>query len=205
MGIFPRRNCCEFARSSVKTDMSPVMAPKYRVFVLAAFLVFAVDRVTKAWVQFALDVGERLHVVPGFFYVTHIKNPGAALGIFSDAQPETKAIVFASAAVLALTVVVIHLRSLALGERRESMALAFVAGGALGNLFDRLPYVGTAGVIDFVHFDWWRGYPWPDFNIADVAIVLGVGGLIVEMIARESVSHSDAAEVAEYGDAKRDE
>lgn len=181
------------------------MAPKHRIFALAALSVFAVDRVTKTWVEFALDLGERLHVVPGFFYITHVRNPGAALGLFSDAQPEAKAIAFGSAAALALIVVGVHLRSLAPGERRESMALAFVAGGALGNLLDRLPYVGTAGVIDFLHFDWWRGYPWPDFNVADVAILLGVGGLIVEMIARESASHSDAAEAAEYGDAKRDE
>jgi signal peptidase II len=167
------------------------MAAKHRIFCTVALAVFAVDRVTKTWTQFTLEVGERFDVIPGFFYVTHVRNPGAAFGLFENAQSEIKAIVFATAAALALIVVVIHLRSLAPGDRRESTALALVAGGALGNLLDRLPYFGTAEVIDFLHFDWWRGYPWPDFNIADVAIMMGVGGLMVEMIARESTSHAD--------------
>jgi signal peptidase II len=181
------------------------MAGKHRIFALGSLAVFGLDRVTKTWVQFTLDVGERFDVVPGFFYLTHVRNPGAAFGMFSDVQAEIKAIAFASAAALALIVVVIHLRSLAPGDRRESMALALVAGGALGNLLDRLPFIGTAEVIDFLHFDWWSGYPWPDFNIADVAILLGVGGLIVEMIARESASHAEPLEVAQGGDETRDE
>ena len=154
-----------------------------------ALAVFAIDRLTKTWAQFTLDVGERLDVIPGFFYFTHVRNPGAAFGLFADNAVEVKAIAFASAATLALIVVLIHLRSLARGERREAAALALVAGGALGNLLDRIPYFGTAEVIDFLHFEWWSGYPWPDFNIADVAIVSGVALLMVEMIARESDSH----------------
>ena len=169
------------------------MAAKHRVFAIVSLSVFAVDRVTKTWAQFTLDVGERLDVIPGFFYLTHVRNPGAAFGLFADVMPEIKAIAFAGVASLALVIVLLQLRSLAPGEKAEAAALAAIAGGAMGNLLDRLPGIGTAEVIDFLHFELWSGYPWPDFNIADVAIVLGVVGLIVDLIARESMS-SDVKE-----------
>lgn len=169
------------------------IADKHRVFSITLLAVFALDRLTKAWAQFNLEIGERLDVIPGFFYLTHVRNPGAAFGLFAESGAEIKAFAFAATAALALIIVLVHLRTLAPGEKRESMALALVAGGALGNLLDRLPYFGSAEVIDFLHLDWWHGYPWPDFNIADIAIVTGVGLLVVEMVAREAAPHVDVS------------
>ncbi|MEE3332001.1 MAG: signal peptidase II [Myxococcota bacterium] len=171
--------------------MTRRIADKHRVFGVVALVVFALDRATKIWVQLSLEIGERLDVIPGFFYLTHVRNPGAAFGLFANSGAEIKVIAFSAVAALALVIIVIQLRSLAPGEKRESTALALVAGGALGNLVDRLPYFGSVEVIDFLHFDWWHGYPWPDFNLADIAIVVGVGLLVVEMVAREAASHSD--------------
>ena len=173
--------------------MTRRMAAKYRVFGVVALVLFALDRAAKMWVLLNLEIGERFDVIPGFFYLTHVRNPGAAFGLFANSGAEIKVIAFSAVAALALIIIAVHLRSLAPGEKRESAALALVAGGALGNLVDRLPYFGSVDVIDFLHLDWWHGYPWPDFNIADIAIVAGVGMLVVEMVAREAAPHSDVS------------
>lgn len=168
-----------------------LLTPKIRVWVVSMALSFGADRLSKAWIERDLALGEQRTVVEGLLYLTHVRNQGAAFGLFADANAEVKAIVFAVAVALALAVVVTHLAGLAPEDRRVAAALGLVAGGALGNLVDRLPPFGQGGVIDFLHIDLWGGYDWPDFNLADIAIVLGVAGLLVDMIARESVLRSD--------------
>ena len=170
---------------------------KHSSFALFALGVFALDRGSKAWASAEIPLGDRLDVIEGFFYFVHVRNPGAAFGLFADAAPELKAIAFSLAAALALLVIVLHLQTLAPRDRRVAAALGMVSGGAVGNLVDRLPMLGGGEVIDFLHIDLWAGYPWPDFNIADVAIVLGVAGLIVDMVARESAARASGIDVDE--------
>jgi signal peptidase II len=167
------------------------LPPKVRVFSVVALVSLVLDRATKSWVEAELAFGEQRTLIEGWLHVTHVRNRGAAFGLFAEADAELKAIVFGGAAALALAVVLLHLIGLARGERRVAAALGLVAGGALGNLFDRLPMLGDGEVIDFLHLDLWSGYDWPDFNVADIAIVLGVAGLLVDMIARESVLRAD--------------
>jgi len=63
------------------------------------------------------------------------------------------------------------------GDRLSALALGLILGGAVGNLLDR---IFRGEVVDFLHFKLWRGYTWPDFNLADSFIVVGVGLLILE-------------------------
>ena len=167
------------------------IAPKVWVWLTVSLGTLAVDRLTKAWVDSELALGEQRTVVEGWLYLTHARNRGAAFGWFADSDPQLKSILFASAAGLAVAVVLLHLVGLAPGDRRVASALGLVAGGAVGNLIDRIPQLGAGEVIDFLHIDFWGGYEWPDFNVADVAIVLGVAGLLVDMIARESTLRAD--------------
>ena len=83
-------------------------------------------------------------------------------------------------------------RRLEPGERLAALALGLILGGATGNLIDR---VQLFEVIDFVHVRLWGGYSWPDFNVADSCIVVGVGILILEMLAAEGEqrAHSDSS------------
>ena len=81
-----------------------------------------------------------------------------------------------SAAVLLL--VIVHWRRLGEGPRLLRVALALVAGGAIGNLIDR---VRLGYVTDFVHV-YWRRYEWPDFNVADSAITIGIVLLLVDAL-----------------------
>ena len=61
-------------------------------------------------------------------------------------------------------------------------------GPAVGNLIDR---IRLGEVIDFLHFDLWGGYSWPDFNVADSAIVVGVGLLALELLASEGEERAE--------------
>jgi len=155
---------------------------------------FVFDRLTKGWVERALAPGEVRPLLDGFVSVTHARNPGAAFGLFADAPAEWRAALFATAASLAVLVTLWQLAQLGSGDRRVAMALGLVAGGALGNLTDRLPGLGlgTGEVIDFLHVALWPGYDWPEFNFADVAIVCGVVGLLVDVVGRESALRGSA-------------
>jgi signal peptidase II len=167
-----------------------MLPPKVRVCLVAAVLSFFADRFSKTWAATELALGEDRTIVEGLLFLTHVRNRGAAFGLFADADAELKAIVFGAAAALALAVVTLHLIGLAPGDRRVAAALGLVGGGALGNLVDRLPPFGNGEVIDLLHLELWGGYDWPDFNLADVAIVVGVAGLLVDMIAREAASRA---------------
>jgi len=158
------------------------MAPKYRVAFLAFAVSFALDRITKSWVVDSLAFTDRIPVIEGFFYLTHVRNPGAAFGILATADPSWRLGFFIGVSLLAIGIILVFLRDLEPTDRLSGLALGLIMGGAAGNLFDRFRY---EEVVDFLHFELWSGYSWPDFNVADSCIVLGVGILLVEMLATE--------------------
>lgn len=174
-----------------------LISPKVWVWSGFAAGVFAADRVTKAWVERSLSPGEVWPVFDGLVHLTHIRNPGAAFGLFADADPMARAVLFSVAVALALGLAVYQLIALEPAERGVAAALGLVTGGALGNLADRLPGLGLGSgeVVDFLHVDLWSGYDWPDFNLADVAIVLGVVGLLVDVLTRESALRAQTVDV----------
>ena len=84
--------------------------------------------------------------------------------------------------VVAIGIILSFFRQLAPGDRLSSLALGLILGGACGNLTDRIT---RDEVVDFLHFRLWGGYSWPDFNLADSFIVVGVAILILELLATE--------------------
>jgi len=135
-----------------------------------SLLIIALDRYTKHWVSHHIELGSDIVLIPHVFALSHFLNPGAAFSMFSNsADPNrTRWILTTFSIVAAIVVFVILLR---IGRRvtLAAVALALVLGGAIGNAWDRIAY-GT--VIDFleVHIVHYR---WPDFNVADSAIVIG--------------------------------
>jgi signal peptidase II len=135
------------------------------LLVLLALLVFAADQASKYLVLTRLHLGEAWNPVPGldqFVSVTHVINPGAAFGLFPD-----QGSLFAVIAVIVVVAIVIYYRYLPARNWFVRLSLGLQLGGALGNLADRLQH---GYVIDFIDFK-----IWPVFNLADVAIVTGVG------------------------------
>ncbi len=142
-------------------------------FFLVSLVIIALDRVTKLWVQKHILEGDHIPVIPHVFRLSHVLNEGAAFSLFNDAPANpTRWALTAFSTVAALVIAGILVR---IGRRYSTTALglALVLGGALGNTWDRLQYKMVTDFLEvkIIH------YHWPDFNVADSAIV--VGGILM--------------------------
>lgn len=140
-----------------------------------AVVVYALDRVTKLWVEAALAGRPPIEIVPGVLSFNYTTNSGGAFGLGRSAPW-----VFAGATVLVSAVIVFV--SFRLDRRPLALALGLILGGALGNLTDRiLNGPGLSGsVIDFIDLQ-----VWPVFNLADASIVVGAILLAMSSARRE--------------------
>jgi len=166
------------------------MVPKLRVGLAAFTASLLLDFFTKRLVVSHLLFTDKIEVIEGFFYLTHVRNPGAAFGLFAQAPERWRLVFFVGISLLALAIVVSFFRKLAPGDRLSALALGLISGGAVGNLINRIK--PPHEVIDFLHFKLWQGYAWPDFNLADSFIVVGVGLLVLELLASEGESRAGA-------------
>jgi signal peptidase II len=140
---------------------------------LLAAAVVALDQWTKALALRLLEHGEPVSVT-GFFNLTLLYNRGAAFSLLSDAGGWQHWL-FSGIALLVAALISVWLYRLPARARLEPLALALVLGGALGNLIDRLRF---GHVVDFIQLHYRELY-WPAFNLADSAITLGAGLLIL--------------------------
>ena len=132
------------------------------------FLILA-DQLLKRYIVSVLPLGTSIPVVPGIFHITYIQNPGAAFGILENQQ--TFFIVIGVAILAAAGYFYPRLQRETAWIRYGA---AMLLGGAVGNLIDRI-WIGR--VIDFLDFR-----IWPIFNLADIAIVCGVGCIMYAII-----------------------
>jgi len=165
------------------------MAPKLRVLLIAFAIALPLDLLTKFLVDRYIGYADRITVIEGFFYLTHVRNPGAAFGLFAESDAVLRQVFFIGVSFLAIFIILSFFRQLAPGDRLSSLALGLILGGAVGNLFDR---IARGEVVDFLHFILWGGYSWPDFNLADSFIVVGVGVLLLELLASEGENRARA-------------
>jgi signal peptidase II len=170
------------------------MSPKAKLFVPAFALSLLLDQATKLWVDATLSFADRIPVIDGFFYITHVRNPGAAFGLFTSAPAPLRLTLFIGITLVAIAMIIGFYRRLAPGDRLSALSLGLILGGAVGNLIDR---VTRGEVVDFLHFRLWGGYVWPDFNLADTFIVVGVAFLVVELLAVEGEAQTDPAGAVE--------
>jgi len=135
------------------------------------------DRLTKLWVLETFALGERLSVT-GFFNLVLVFNKGAAFSFLAGASGWQTPVFAAISSIAAVVITVLILRNA--GNRMLCAALGLILGGALGNLWDRLLW---GHVVDFLDFHA-AGWHWPAFNVADSAITIGAGLLILESFVR---------------------
>ena len=136
------------------------------------------DQVTKSWVLSAFSLGSLQPVIPGFFDLTLVLNPGAAFGMFSGMPDTQRRIVLASVSLIALLVIGRLLLEDAKRDSVARVALIVVLAGAIGNMIDRLRF---DAVVDFFLL-YYRDYHFPAFNIADSAISVGVTLLVWRIV-----------------------
>jgi len=150
-----------------------------RYFVIALVVVL-LDQLTKLWVLNSFETFEIVTVLP-VFNLTLVFNEGAAFSFLADAGGWQRYIFVSISAVMSI-VFVIWLSRVKSHERWLATGLAFLLGGAIGNLIDR---VWLGKVIDFLQWHWHDAY-FPAFNLADAAITLGVILLLIDSFKTSS-------------------
>lgn len=141
-------------------------------FVWISFIVLIIDQITKYFVSRNFYLGESVQVIPNVFHWTYILNPGAAFGMLDGSRW-----FFVGIAVLVSVGVWFFRKELQQEPAMVQNGTALFVGGAIGNLIDRI-FIGQ--VIDFFDFR-----IWPIFNVADIAICVGVGLIIWNIIMTE--------------------
>lgn len=156
--------------------------------------VLVIDQITKFLVATRLPLHDRVPVVDGFLAITHVRNRGAAFGLFADIQSESLRWALVAVSLLAVALIWLYARE---GWHHPVIVVAFgaILGGAMGNLVDRL---WRDGVVDFVLVHW-RGYSWPSFNVADAAITMGAIVLFIAMARSGDEPRSDRPEAEGSG------
>ena len=134
------------------------------VFILVA------DQLTKFIIDQTMPLHHSIPVIDDLFSLTYIRNTGAAFGILSGSAAAFRLPFLVLFSLLAIGFVVMMLRRLPDKETGLITALAFILGGAIGNLIDRIAY---GEVIDFLDV-YWSNFHWPAFNLADSFITIGV-------------------------------
>ena len=136
-----------------------------------------IDQISKLWIVGSYQLGES-HAITSFFNVVRVHNQGAAFSFLADASGWQRW--FFTALGLSAAILIIWMLKNHPGQRLFCLALACILGGAIGNVVDRVLY---GYVVDFLDFHW-LGMHFPAFNVADSAISLGAGGLILDEFLR---------------------
>ena len=154
------------------------MTPGLRPGIIAALAVIALDQASKLWLLRVFDIVHRGAVkVTPFFDLVLAWNTGISYGWFQNEGAVGQAILLAVKAVAVIVLAIWMARS---RSRLATLALGLIIGGAIGNAIDRLAY---GAVVDFALFHIQIGgkaFDWYVFNLADVAIVAGVAGLLYD-------------------------
>lgn len=150
-------------------------------------LILILDQATKYLVEKHIRLYETITIVPGFFNLTHVRNKGAAFGILANVPGIWRSLLFISVTIIAVAVIGFLIKTAT--ARLQIIAFSLIAGGAVGNLIDRLRYTE---VVDFIQ--WYvKDFYWPSFNIADSAISVGVTLLVVEMLFAKKQEGNNAS------------
>jgi signal peptidase II len=143
------------------------MKKGYAPFFLLSLVIFAVDQATKYLVASRFSLFEAVNILP-FFSVVYVRNTGSAFGMFKSLGN----VFFIAAAAIAIAVVAV----LIVRNREGRFGLSLILGGAAGNMADRLI---RGYVVDFLDF-YAGGRHWPAFNVADSALTVGIGLLLLQ-------------------------
>ncbi len=152
---------------------------RWRLLGWVAGLVLALDQATKLHIHNTFALYESRPLVENFFALTYVRNPGSAFGLLARYDPDVLRIFFPAITVLAVALLVWYLWRLPASQTLTLWGVCLVIGGAGGNGIDRFR-IGQ--VIDFLDVHWYDVYHWPAFNVADSAICVGVGLLVLDAL-----------------------
>lgn len=150
----------------------------FSLWIIIAALIVVADQATKWWIIQNYEWGQWTKITE-FFNIVRAHNTGAAFSFLADAGGWQKWF-FLIIGLLTLIFIVWQIKKYPT-QKMYCASLTAIAGGAIGNIADRLMH---GYVVDFLDFHWWGAAHFPAFNVADMAICLGAGALIVDELLR---------------------
>ena len=160
-------------------NVTPTTGPRHLRWLWLTASIIVIDQAVKHWVVSALQLFERLPVLPPVLEITRLHNHGAAFSFLDDAGGWQKYLFLGLAVTVSAGIAVWLYRLEDSARRIVPAGLALGAGGALGNAIDRVHY---GYVVDFIHVHWYESWWFPAFNVADAAITVGAACLIVDAL-----------------------
>ncbi|MCC6646718.1 MAG: signal peptidase II [Polyangiaceae bacterium] len=170
---------------------APVARPGYLFLGIVSLVSLVADLGTKFWAEKTLQIGDTpapKQIIKGVFGFILAKNKGGAWGLLQNHSEKIRKPFFVIVSVLAIVFIVSLYRRLSPAQTALKWGLPLVLGGALGNLVDRVRY---GYVIDFIDFQaTWENVPhhWPTFNVADIAICVGVALMALDMLSGKKLA-----------------
>ena len=161
-----------------------------RRYLLLSLVMLVLDQWSKWMIEAHLEGTLRYEVIPGLLNFVHVRNTGVAFGMFAARGDVTATWTLTLLGLAALTFVTYYFARVPRSDRMLLVALALVIGGAIGNLVDR---IAQGGVTDWVDF-YFGTYHWHTFNIADAAITIGIGLMLLGTFQQPGGATSETAE-----------
>jgi len=140
---------------------------QYKYYFLSLILVIA-DQLTKMMVLGSLKLYESIEIT-SFFSLTHVHNYGAAFSFLAD-EDGWQQYFLVSISMIASIAIILWMKKTSINQPYKLIALSLILSGAIGNLIDRAVF---GFVIDFINLHY-QDFYWPVFNVADMAITLGL-------------------------------
>jgi signal peptidase II len=171
--------------------------PSFLFLAIVSSITLVADLGTKLWAERRLDRPDAMfhpvELIKGHLDFVLAKNRGGAWGLLQDTPEYVRRPFFLLVSAVAITFILSLYRRLLPNQHALKWGLPLVLGGALGNFVDRIRY---SYVIDFIHAHMtWGGkdHSWPTFNVADIAICVGVGLIAIDMFGSKKLEHDHAA------------
>jgi signal peptidase II len=171
----------EHTPARIRSERAPLLwGPLTRFALAVALVAAAIDQATKLWLLFVFDLGTRgIVTLTPFLDLALVWNTGISYGLLRQEGPLGQWVLLA---LKAIAVILLWIWLARTSSRLTALSLGLIIGGAIGNAIDRLAY---GAVADFVLFHVTTAsfsFKWYVFNLADVAIVAGVIGLLYETV-----------------------
>ena len=166
-------------------NVKNIFAGKLRLVAFIVLPVIGLDQLTKQLIHRNFTFHESIEIIPGFFNITYVRNFGAAWGMLSDTTSSIRIPFFWAISIIAIIGISIYLYFLPAKNRLSIATFSLILSGATGNFLDRVGIFHRGGyVIDFLDF-YLNRWHWPAFNIADSAISIAIGLLVILAISEE--------------------
>lgn len=157
---------------------------KWFLFFLVVGVVLVLDQGSKLYVHTTFGLHEARPIVADFFHFTYVRNSGAAFGLLAQQHPVFLRVFFPIVTLVAVVALIVYYVRVPREQALTLWGVCLIIAGAVGNGIDRL-WLGQ--VIDFIDVHVYD-YHWPAFNLADSAICVGVGLLLLDTLRRPATS-----------------